>query len=300
MTEKQSERQLPTVPETVPASYSAPPPPAQVPLVSTAQLRQQFVYLKEQLQLLTELMKDVLVENVDYGKIPGVDKPSLWKPGAEKICTLFRLDPQFTIEERILEDDFIMYSTKCTIYHIPSGARWGSYIGSCNSHEEKYRWTKALLSEYEVSPDEQRRLKVRGYGDNAYTVYQVHGDPYEILNTIQKQSCKRAMVGAVLVTTNASAIFTQDLSEEDDSPSGKAKPRQDGKAPPISQGQRNFLFKLLSGAGVPDDKEQQLKTVREAYEKKTGSKLREIASVNDLLLPEATIIINVLKDQNKE
>lgn len=38
---------------------------------------------------LMEWVRDALVEGVDYGRIPtrrGPSKPSLWKPGAEKIC----------------------------------------------------------------------------------------------------------------------------------------------------------------------------------------------------------------------
>ena len=38
-----------------------------------------------------EVMESVMQNDVHYGKIPGCPKPSLWKPGAEKILATFRI-----------------------------------------------------------------------------------------------------------------------------------------------------------------------------------------------------------------
>jgi hypothetical protein len=35
--------------------------------------------------------------DIDYGIIPGTNKPSLLKPGAEKLCRLFNLRPHFEL-----------------------------------------------------------------------------------------------------------------------------------------------------------------------------------------------------------
>ena len=45
--------------------------------------------MKEQRQALQKFINSQLRNGVDYGIIPGTPKPSLWKPGAEKIANLF-------------------------------------------------------------------------------------------------------------------------------------------------------------------------------------------------------------------
>src|SRR5258708_7086799 len=44
---------------------------------------------------------EVLEEGVDYGAVPGVDKPFLWKSGAQKLCLLFGYVPHYTPEMEI-------------------------------------------------------------------------------------------------------------------------------------------------------------------------------------------------------
>ena len=40
-----------------------------------------------------QFTKKVMKSGKDYGVIPGTDKPTLLKPGAEKLCSLFGLTP---------------------------------------------------------------------------------------------------------------------------------------------------------------------------------------------------------------
>src|SRR6516162_3362693 len=52
-----------------------------------------------------EVTKNLMVEGVDYGTIPGTgSKPTLLKPGAERLCTLFGLSPR--IAEMTAEEDW--------------------------------------------------------------------------------------------------------------------------------------------------------------------------------------------------
>jgi hypothetical protein len=37
-----------------------------------------------------------MVKDQDFGEIPGTSKPTLLKPGAEKLCNFFGLEPEFT------------------------------------------------------------------------------------------------------------------------------------------------------------------------------------------------------------
>ena len=45
---------------------------------------------------LVEFTRKIMVRDQDYGEIPGTSKPTLLKPGAEKLCNFFALEPEFT------------------------------------------------------------------------------------------------------------------------------------------------------------------------------------------------------------
>ena len=88
-------------------------------------------------------------EGVDYGVIPGTDKPTLLKPGAEKLCTLFGLTSRFEII-RSAEDwtgadhngePFFFYLYRCRLHRGDMIIAEGD--GSANSWEQKYRYREA-------------------------------------------------------------------------------------------------------------------------------------------------------------
>ena len=54
--------------------------------------------LVAQSQKIRQAMEQAMEVGHHYGKIPGTPKPTLLKPGAEKLCLLFRLDPQYHSE----------------------------------------------------------------------------------------------------------------------------------------------------------------------------------------------------------
>lgn len=80
----------------------------------------------------------------DYGVIPGTQKPTLLKPGAEKIAKLLNLQDDYDIIEKIenWEDGFFYYLIRCRLTDIASGTLISSGLGSCNSKESRYayRW----------------------------------------------------------------------------------------------------------------------------------------------------------------
>jgi hypothetical protein len=43
-----------------------------------------------------EFTRRIMVRDQDFGEIPGTNKPTLLKPGAEKLCNFFGLEPEFT------------------------------------------------------------------------------------------------------------------------------------------------------------------------------------------------------------
>lgn len=180
-----------------------------------------------QVALIQRVMKEVMKEGEHYGVIPGTDKPTLLKPGAEKLALTFRLDPRYDIIEKVREKDFIAYTVKCTLFHIISGQEIASGIGSCNSRETKYRY-RMIQSEKKPSKEEAAILKAKGlgkwkkFGESWSWMDRVENDnPWDQDNTLIKMACKRALVAATLNATAASDIFTQDL---EDMPTEVAEP----------------------------------------------------------------------------
>lgn len=135
--------------------------------------------------------KSILKEGLDFGVIPGCKKPSLYKPGAEKLMVAYgmSIDVYCTKEIIDFDRDFLCFTYKAIV---KKNDRSWQCEGSCNSLEKKYQlknWNEETKS-YDYLPNP---------------------NPFEIMNTLQKMAQKRAMVGAVLIATGASEFFTQDL-----------------------------------------------------------------------------------------
>jgi len=191
--------------------------------------------IKIQVNLIQTVMQEVMKEGHHYGVIPGTDKPTLLKPGAEKLGLTFRLAPRFRETVKELAHGHLHYSYVCELYHIISGAFVGEGVGSCSTMESKYRWRNAGR----VCPVCKKEAIIKGkaeYGggwlcfkkkdgcgakfdddDKAITEQTVgrveNEDIADVYNTVQKMGKKRAHIDAMLTATAASDIFTQDLEE---------------------------------------------------------------------------------------
>jgi hypothetical protein len=187
-------------------------------------------------KLVMEFTKNAMTEGInnDYATIPGTGKPALLKPGAEKLTIWFNLipDPFITNTEKINDGDKVILSVDTTvILRDRNGNIRGMCQGNCNSGEDKYReqtrWlTEKKLKEQGLTP-EGLEFEDRDGNWGKYRVYKVVGNnnPYQLLNTLKKMSQKRAFVGAVLMATGTSGIFTQDIEEENTS--GHTEPKQE-------------------------------------------------------------------------
>lgn len=161
-----------------------------------------------------EVMKAVMKQNVHYGVIPGTDKPTLYKAGAELLCMTFRVADEYRIEE-IGSADAIRYRVTCIGRHQVTGVELGSGMGECSTSEEKYRWRKAVCAaEFDETPANMRRIKYVKGGN--VKLSQVRTEPADLANTVLKMACKRAKMAMVLNVTAASDCFAQDLEDLDD------------------------------------------------------------------------------------
>lgn len=133
-----------------------------------------------------EFISATLVDGRDFGIIPGTNKPTLLKAGAEKLCRFFGLSAGFTLVGKIenwtateTEPPLFSYVYRCSLSK--NGVLIAECDGASNSWESRYKHQK----------------------------YQ----PYSIINTVMKQAQKRAFVGGVLLACNASEYFTQDMED---------------------------------------------------------------------------------------
>ena len=60
------------------------------------------------------LVSKSLVRDHDFGVIPGTARPSLWKPGAEKICKLLSLSGSYKVEDKIEDWDRGFFTYRIT------------------------------------------------------------------------------------------------------------------------------------------------------------------------------------------
>lgn len=182
------------------------------------------IHVKSSKALVDHMFSDkVLVAGVDYGTLPGARegaKPSLLKPGAEKLLDAFQFYPEFKPTSNTVCDwknGFFNFEYDCVIRNRLNMRVEGSGIGSCNSMESKYRYrwlydneVKALGKDYNILP----RKEFTSKAGKQYFKYRVENeDIYDQVNTLSKMAQKRALVAATLNATGASAVFTQDTED---------------------------------------------------------------------------------------
>lgn len=196
--------------------------PANVSIIDNVNL-QQISATMAKISQFQAVVKSTLKEGHDYGVIPGTgSKPTLLKPGAEKILMLMGLSSEYEVIEKVqdYERGFFAFTVKCTLYK--NGLKITEGIGHANTKEARYarRWvTESKLPEGIDKDSLPKREKEGKYGK--YIEYQIgNDDPYTLANTVLKMAKKRAQVDAVLTVASLSEIFTQDIEDfVDDIPS---------------------------------------------------------------------------------
>lgn len=165
------------------------------------------------LHVIQKVMKEVMKENVHYGKIPGTPKPTLLKPGAELLCMVFHIAPTYRVED-LSTGDCTRYRVTCLGSHQGTGVVLGEGMGEGSGLEEKYKWRKSICDEEwnEAMPD--RRREKFGRGQNGiYRQKQIRTEAADAANTVLKMANKRAQVAMVLNVLAASDMFSQDLED---------------------------------------------------------------------------------------
>lgn len=169
--------------------------------------------IRQRVNLVQEVMRGIMKKDTHYGTIPGTPKPTLYKPGAEVLCVTFRVAQEYKVED-LSTPDIARFRVTCLGRHQTTGIVLGEGLGECSSGEEKYKWRGAICAEeFDLTPENMRRLKFAKYKGNVEKKVQVRTEAADLSNTVLKMAAKRAMIAMTLNVTAASDIFTQDIED---------------------------------------------------------------------------------------
>lgn len=240
-----------------------------MPVLVVAQMR-------ERRQLMQELVRDALVREVDFGVIPGTSKPTLFKSGAEKLCTFFGLSVRLTCEDAQEDwtgeahsgEAFFSYRYRAAISR--GDMMVAEAEGSCTSWESRYRYRDskrgcpqcgqpAIIKGKEEYGGGWVCFKKQGGcgakyrdGDAAIEGQTIgrmpNPDVIDQVNTVQKMAQKRAMIAATLIAVNASDFFTQDL---EDMPPSRTATTVDHTTGEVIEGQVTEVSAPATKAAAP-------------------------------------------------
>ncbi len=208
--------------------------------------------IAEQRELLSQYVRSQMVPNTDFGVIPGTPKPTLLKPGAEKLVDLFRCTPKFRLM-RVVEDydkGLFAYTFRVQLYQRDAAAVLAEGYGSANSREGRYRWRQSNRKCPKCSKETIIAGKAE-YGGGWLCFKKKGGcgakwdigakeiegqeagkidndDVATLANTILKMAKKRALVDGAIALARVSDLFTQDV--EDGAAAEDASPEKQSSA----------------------------------------------------------------------
>lgn len=198
------------------------------------------------------IQRELMDQDVDYGTIPGTPKPTLLKPGAERLAKFHGLVEEFDETVTLGDGVKLPHIRVAMICRLHLGTKDGPIVaqgfGAANSFEKRYRWREAQRHCPSCGAATIYKSKDGGWfcwakrggcgrtfkdGDEEITKQQLgmveNPDPWDAENTLLKMAAKRAYVDAALRATGTSGLFTQDV--EDTEPPQHAAPPAPARSP---------------------------------------------------------------------
>lgn len=164
----------------------------------------------------------LLKRDIDFGVIPGTQRPSLFKSGAEAIAMGYGLLQHYELVSKVEDfgdSPFCMYTIRCDLCKIVNGQEYifSSAYGSANTREKRN-------------------------GRN---------DAYNAANSTLKMAQKRALTSAAIAVSGLSAAFTMDIEDTGFTKSvDNFKPDATEPSATITQAQRKRLFAIAKTYGM--------------------------------------------------
>jgi hypothetical protein len=198
-----------------------------------------------------DIQQSLMDDKEDYGRVPGIAKPFLKLPGAEKLVNFYGYAIRQEVD-RIVRTPADSNDVPPLSYHVRSYVHLGSLdgpviamgYGEANSYEEKYkyRFEKPLC---EKCGHEMKRGKpggnmagmwfCPGFEGGCWAKVPIESmppmgkventEPYGLAETLIQMAAKRSFVAATRRATGTSGLFTQD----EDSPSVQQQSSDSGE-----------------------------------------------------------------------
>lgn len=156
---------------------------------------------------IAETVARILDEGTDYGVIPGTgDRPTLLKPGAERLALAFGTTPRYSVVEREADHDRLVAWTKRRKIWEGRDFHWQEETGTSHG---VYRY----VIRCELVRRETGTVLGDGLGVCSTVEAKYIDRPRDSENTVLKMAEKRALVAAVLNAFGLSGRFTQDVED---------------------------------------------------------------------------------------
>jgi len=203
--------------------------------------------VKERIELVRDVMKNVMEAGAHYEQYPGMDKPMIKKEGAEILGQTFNIRPQYEVKITEFDNYHREYLVKVRLFKVSYGEDHflvGEGDGSCSTLESNYRyvsevkpvnipvpsnyWTlfkKDRKQAFDLLPKNHRVKKVDGEWRVVKAADKVENPNIpDTWNNVLKKAKKRAYVAAILTYTCATDIFL--LGNGDDDPDENQVPKR--------------------------------------------------------------------------
>lgn len=197
-------------------------------------------------------VRPMLQEGIDVYVLPGMKKPSLGKPGAEKLASIFGLQAAFFVDKETMDAVGYAPEERKYVAYICKLSRNGEFAGEGrgatfiewmrNSYRKVYKKDFGTLTDADKAAGELIKT-VGKYGE--YEFYKIPEAPVFddlAMNKAIKMAEKSAFVDAVIRTTGCSELFTQDIEDMDmsmyeDAPveTAATEPQKPAATPPAAK-----------------------------------------------------------------
>lgn len=230
--------------------------------MSDAEYEAKKAVMSRGLARVVDLQQSLMVDKQDYGKVPGIAKPFLQLPGAEKLANFYGYAVRQEAD-RVVRKEGDSKDVPPLAYHVRSYVHLGSFdgpviamgYGEANSYEEKYRWRWSKAT----CPKCGREGMIRGKKDGplagkwwcpsreggcnnkvepsamdsegnllVQTAKVENDEPWGLAETLIQIAGKRSFVASIRRATGTSGLFSQD----DDSPSVQQQSKDSGAPDP--------------------------------------------------------------------
>lgn len=188
------------------------------------------------------IARGLLEKGIDYGKIPGVDKPMLFKAGCEMLLLNYGIavDPPDIDDKSDFEKGIFRFRIVLRGYDKTTRTYTGMGVASCSSYETKYRYR--WLYSYKLpdgmktlgfnpqagkfDPEILKKVWIADKGDEAFRFKETaqgprpqwrveNKDTWDLENTILKQATTRALRALTLNVTGADRLFVNEKDLEE-------------------------------------------------------------------------------------